>query len=197
MIDLPEHPAPNGATPALVDFGGFNTPALGGEVQRIDRMGNRFRAQFSFPPMPSLDIGRVFVSRLIRGKTEGIRLPWPLLSFDPGAPGVIVVNGAGQSGRSLTVRSGNPHYVIREGQFFSVVKSGRHYLHVADAQVILDASGAGTVPLSPMLRVPFPDGAVCHFAKPMIEGYVQGAEWAWQMALDHNFGISFAVEEAA
>jgi hypothetical protein len=197
MIDLPEYPAPNGATPALVDFGGFNTPGLGGEVQRVDRMGNRFKAQFSFPPMPSKDIGRIFVARLIRGKTEGIRLAWPLLSFDPGAPGAIVVDGAGQAGRTLNVRSGTPYYAIREGQFFSVVKNGRHHMHIADAQIVLDASGQGAVALSPMLRVPFADGAVCHFGKPMIEGYVQGSEWAWQMSLDHNLGIEFTVEEAA
>lgn len=41
MIDLPDWPAPNGATPRVLDFGGFLQPASGAQVQRLNRMGNR------------------------------------------------------------------------------------------------------------------------------------------------------------
>ena len=195
-IELPTDPAPSGCSMTYVDFGGFNEPALGAEVQRIDRMGNRFRASFSYAPLPSKDLGRVFVGRLIRAKSEGVRLPLPLLGFDPGAPGTIMVDGAGQAGRGLAVRGGTPNYAVREGQWFSVQRGdGRHYLHLADAQSILDGGGAAVVPLSPMLRYEFADGAHCHFGQPVIEGRVIGQDWAWQMQLDHNIPITFDVEE--
>ncbi len=87
MIDLPTDIGPSSASAALIDFGAFLTPPLGGPVQRVDRMGNRFRISVGMPPMLSASDGRRWVSRLIRGKTEGARMPFPLLDFDPGAPG--------------------------------------------------------------------------------------------------------------
>lgn len=196
MIDLPDYPSPNGATPGLIDFGGLLEPMLGGEVQRIDRLGNRFKINVTLPPMPSRDVGRIWVSRLIRGKAEGVRLPYPLLSFDPGVPGSPVVDGADQTGRTLAVSGFTAAYAVKEGQPFSIEdENGRHYLHFADGQTIADGNGDADVPLSPMLRHPFEDGATCHFAKPMIEGFIRGEDWRWEMMLDHNLGLTFEIEE--
>lgn len=195
MIDLPDWAVPDGAEPWLQDFGGFLTPGLGGAMQRIDRMGNRFGISASFPPMFSKDRGRILVSRLIRGKTEGVRMEYPLLSFKPGAPGSPVVDGAGQSGRTLAVRGATPHYAFREGQPFSLEEDGQHYLHFVDAGVIADASGDAELAISPMLRIEPSDGATCHFARPMIEGYILGEEWRWQMSLSHHLGIAFGLVE--
>lgn len=197
MIDLPSDPAPNAATSSLIDFGGFLVPGLGGEVQRIDRMGNRFKVSVSMPPMVSEPTGRIFVSRLIRGKTEGVRMEFPLLSFKPGSPGTVLVDGAGQSGRSLVVNGATANYAFREGQPFSIEEDGRHYLHFVDAQVIANADGEAELSISPMLRIEPSDGAVCHFATPMIEGFIMGDEWSWEMGLAHHVGISFEVVERA
>lgn len=194
-VSLPTDPAPNGAKPTYVDFGGFNEPALGGRVQRIDRPGNRFRFSFTMPPLPNKDLGRVFVARLIKGKSEGIRIPLPLLSFDPGTPGSIVVNGGGQAGTSLNVRGGTAGYAAKEGQFFSVVHAGEHVLHLITADTTLNGSGVGMLPIEPPLRVEFSDGDICHFAQPMIEGRVLGKDWDWEMRLDHSLGLAFDVEE--
>jgi len=195
MIDLPPWAAPNGCDVSLVDFGGYLQPGLGGQVQRIDRMGNRFSISVSFPPMPSKDKGRILVSRLIRGKTEGVRLEFPLLSFKPGSPGEVRVNGAGQSGRILIVDGVTPNYAFREGQPFSLEVSGQHYLHFVDAEVIANATGQATLSISPMLRVQPSDNAVCHFAKPMFEGFIMGEQWSWNMSLEHNLGISADIIE--
>jgi hypothetical protein len=195
MIDLPDWAVPNGCDVGLVDFGGFLTPGLGGAVQRIDRMGNRFRVSVSFPPFLSKDRGRIMVSRLIRGKTEGIRIEFPLLGFKPGSPGSVLVNGAGQSGRSLILDGATPNYAFREGQPFSLVHSGQHYLHFVDAEVIANGTGQATLSISPMLRIEPADNAVCHFGKPMIEGYILGDEWRWQMSLEHHIAIQFDIEE--
>jgi len=195
MIDLPSYPAPSGATPALVDFGGVQGLQV---EQRVNRLGNRFRLSVTMPPMPSRDLGRIWVSRLIRGKTEGVRMEYPLLSFSPGTPGTTVVDGADQAGRTLDVRGATPNYAVREGQPFSIEDAaGQHYLHFADGQALADAGGNLSIGLSPMLRQLFADGATVHLGKPMIEGVIQGEEWEWEMMLDHNLGFSFVIQESA
>lgn len=197
MIDLPDYPAPNGATPGLIDFGVFLRPPLGGPTQRIDRMGNRFAASFTMPPMPHAELGRRWISRLIRGKTEGARIAWPLLDFNPGLPGLPVVNASGQTGRTIIIRSAQPNYIFREGQPFSIKTGGRHHLYFVDAEVIASNTGTASLPISPMLRVAHLDGDECHFAKPMFEGFIQGESWQWEMDLNHHNGIGFSIEEAA
>lgn len=198
MIELPDWAVPNGAEPFLVDFGGFLTPALGGEVQRIDRMGNRFGVSLSFPPVRGKDRGRILVSRLIRAKTEGIRIEYPLLDFAPGQPGAVAVDGAGQTGRTLVVKDAEPFYAFREGQPFSIENAGgRHYLHFVDGEVIADTNGDAELSISPMLREEFADGDLCHFAKPMIEGFIHGEEWRWQMMLERLIPVQFEVRERA
>lgn len=195
MIELPSLPAPTDAEPALVDFGGFIIPPLGGRVQRVDRLGSRFRISVTMPPMPSKDIGRVFVRRLTSGKLEGVRMEYPLIDFDPGLPGNPVVDGNGQSGRVLKVRGLTPGYVIREGQFFSHIHPLGRCLYLVDADVIVGANGKATVPITPLLRVEPIDGQVLEFLVPKIEGFIQGDEFAWSLALDHNVRIQFVLEE--
>lgn len=200
MIDLPDYPSPQSATPSLLDFGAFLTPSLGGPIQRVERMGTRFKIACQMPPMPNLTVGRQWVARLIRGKQEGARMPWPLLGFDPGTPGFItagqgLVNGAGQAGRTLSVHTIVPNYVFREGQFFSVVISGRHYLYMVTAEAFANSSGVATLSIEPMIRVSPPNGAAVHIGKPMVEGFIMGEAFAWEMALANFVGIGFELAE--
>ncbi|QAY77927.1 hypothetical protein [Sphingosinicella sp. BN140058] len=195
MIELPYEAVPNGATPAYLDFGGFLTPGLGGRVQRIDRMGNRFRVAFTFPPMEADGLGRIVVSRLIRAKTEGIRIELPQLGFKLGAPGAPRVNGGGQAGKTLVVDGLTPRYPVREGQWFNHVRGADVMLYNVTAGVAADASGQATLAISPMLRVEPLDNDVINFARPVIQGYVHGEDWQWQMSLAHHLGIAFEVEE--
>ena len=196
MIDLPTDVGPNSATPRLLDFGGFLQPGLGGEVQRLNRMGSRFAVAFTLPPLTNQKQGRIWVSRLIRGMTEGVRWTYPLLDFYPGAPGNFVVDGADQSGRTLQLRGGTPQYAFREGQPFNVVDAnGQSYLHFIDELSAADATGAAEIAFSPMLRAPIPDGAALKISKPMIEGYVMGDQLSWQMAIDRTIGLSFEIQE--
>lgn len=195
MIDLPDWPSPNGAEGALTDWGAFLTPGLGGPVQRVNRMGSRFRWSFTMPVM-ILKHGRQWISRLSQGKFEGARMPLPLLGFDPGQPGTVRINGAGQSGTSLIVDGATPAYAFREGQFFSIETAGKHHLYMVTAETLADGAGAATLPITPMLRRQHADNDMCHFAEPMIEGFIHGDEMMWEYALGNFVGLQFAIAES-
>jgi hypothetical protein len=198
MIDLPDYPSPAAASPALVDFGAFLTPALGGPVQRVERMGTRFRISCQMPPMNNPDLGRKWIARLIRGKQEGARMAWPLQGFDPGNPGGPQVHApsGSVSGRSLPINGASPYYAFREGQFFSLLsRDGRHYLYMVTAETIADFQGHATLPIEPMLRIPALENDVLFFGKPMVEGFIMGDAFGWEMALANFVGMSFDLTE--
>jgi hypothetical protein len=195
MIDLPTSPTPNGADVALMDCGGFLTPGLGGPVQRINRIGSRFRISVTLPPLRLKD-GRKWVARLVRGRSEGVRLPYPLLGFDPGAPGTVRINGAGQTGTSLIVDGATPQYVFREGQPFSIETGGKHHLYLVATETIANSSGQATLPITPMLRRAHADNDLCHFGKPMIEGFVMGDEMTWGLMVGNFMSVQFDIAES-
>ena len=189
-ILLPSSPALKTDKIHMLDWGGPLTPSLGGPVQTLLRLGTRHALEFVLPLMRADPDGRIWSSRLRMAKLFGALLPFGQDGFAIGAPGVIVVDGAGQSGMTLNVRGGTPSYAVREGQAFSIVHAGRRYLHFASAQMILDGSGKAAVPIFPMLRIIPTDGDACEFGKPMIQGSLSGNEVAWdrQTAPWSDFG---------
>lgn len=197
MIDLPLSPAPRDASPVPMDFGANLEPPLGGEVQRIDRLGSRWSIQVEMPPMKHEPNGRVFVSRLIRGISEGVRMAFPLLGFDPGAPGSPVVSGSGQSGRTLNIKNATAGYVFKEGQFFSLIRGTRRHLYKVDADVTVSGGGTAALPIWPMLRAQHLDGDVLEVTEPKIEGLITADQLAWQMSLGDFSGLSFELREVA
>lgn len=196
MIELPNLPGPNGASPTLIDFGMILRPATGAAVGRIDRKGSRYRVGVTYPPMKP-EVADVFVSRLLRAKSEGLRIPYPLLRSQ-GSPGSPVVDGAGQTGTTLNLRGLNPGYAIKEGFWLSIVDAtGQHYLHNVRSAVMVGAPGTAAISVTPELRVPFADGAAVHLAVPMIEGFVAGNEWGWAIPVNRLIAVEFEMEEAA
>ncbi len=59
VIDLPDSPGARNAVPRVLDFGGYLTPASGAQIQRINRLGNRYAASFTMPPLTEKD-GRIW-----------------------------------------------------------------------------------------------------------------------------------------
>lgn len=195
MIDLPDFPSPNGADLAIQDFGAVLTPALGGPVQRVNRMGNRFRGSFTLPPMVT-KTARAWQAALVQGISEGVRMPYPLLDFDPGVPGTVLVDTSGQAGMSLKVKGATPGYAFRKGQVFSILTGGKHHLYMVAIETIADASGNATLPLPIMLRRQHLNGDVCHFAEPMIEGFVSPDAAAWNLSLGNFVAMQFDINES-
>ena len=193
MIVLPTSPAIAQAMPHEIDFGFIQRPSTGAGATKIDRPGLRLGAEFSLPSMPA-DAARIFVNRLLRAKSEGLRVPWPLMDISQGAPGNPVVNGSGASGTSLPVRGATPGYQVKEGWWLNVVDgAGVYYLHGVAADVTL-ASGSGTITVWPPLRADLSDGDNVVLDAPKMEGLVT-SETKWPVTTDHNVALSFTLEE--
>jgi hypothetical protein len=201
MIVFPEWPAPRKAVPRVQDFGGYLDGAAGSETIRVNHLGNRYAVAFTMPPLENRKEGRIFVNRLIKGQKEGVRIEYPLLDFDPGAPNrsdssPIVVDGAGQAGEFLAITNGVPGYAYFEGQPVSLEIGGQHFFDFVAESTIVGANGKAVIQLSQMIRKPPTVGSVLHVAKPMIEGVPRGSEVQWEIALERMFALSFEIWES-
>lgn len=181
MIELPRKPVLKADRPRLLDWGGPLTAPNGGPTQTLLRLGTRFALDFTVPTMRTEPLGRRWSALLMMAKLRGARLRFDQDGLAIGAPGTPVLDGGGQTGSTIAIAGATPRYVIRFGQYFNVIRAGtgRRYLHFATEQVVLDASGAGEVPLFPMLRIVGAGGDAVNLAAPTIEGSLAGNELAW------------------
>ena len=194
-ITLPTSPAPTaGTTPRYLDFGSELVPPLGGPTQRLNRIGNRFAIDVALPPMRET-LARPYIAALIRAKVEGAVMRFPQPGVTIGTPGTPLVLGGNQSGETLVIDGLTPGYVIRAGQFFSILHGGRRYLHMANLNATANGSGQVTLSISPMLRIIPADNAVVEIAQPMIEGFIAGSELPWTLDVARIYGLSFSITE--
>lgn len=199
-ITLPENPAPATVTKRYYDYGRVIAGSLGGDDTRLDRPGSRHGLVVEMPPMRG-EIAEKYVSRLMRGLSERVIMEWPLGDFDPGTLGFTpqVQGTEPQSGSILRVTNWANDYSIKEGQFFSMIHGGQHYLyHVTeDVEVVRggDPNIVVELPIFPMLRRPTEVFDPLHFIKPMIEGYVQNEGMDWEQAVSYELGIKFSIKE--
>lgn len=194
-ITLPTDPAPAGAQPVLLDFGGELTPFLGSEVQRLNRLGTRLGLRVSMPPIRG-PVARQFEVRLLRGKQERVVLDWPLLDLDPGSPPTPAINSA-STGTALVVKGLGAGYAFIEGQPISVVSGGRRYMHLVTGAATANGSGVAAIGVFPPTRVTYAVDDTVEVVQPKIEGMVSpGDELSWSMAIEHTMGFSFSVIES-
>lgn len=196
MIVFPDEVVPNDIVPALIDFGVIQRPPLGGKVLRVNRLGNRFRASVSLPAIENDGLGRIVLSRLLKAKTQGLRIDYPLCGVDQGEPGSPLVKGANQAGSALAMDGFAPGYVLREGYWLSILTGGQHFLYNSAVDATADGSGNLTAQLTPSLRRPPADNDVVYVQQPMMEGFVDGDEQQWRISLAHHLGLQFELEEA-
>lgn len=191
MITLPVKPSPNSMEESLLDFG---FAQRGAATVRVDRPGSRWRIAFTFPLM-TVDASRAMNSRLKRAKRQTLQIDIPIL-VDQGIPGSPVVDGAGQAGTTLAVRGFEPNYHAKEDFWFTVVEAdGTAYLHSMAETVTADMSGNATLEIEPPLRAPFPDGAVIHFGKPFMQGFMEGDAYTRAVPGNKLVVLAVTVEE--
>ena len=192
MIELPNFAQFGSMAPMFLDAGFTQRGTQ--SLDRIDRKGSRHKFAGTMGPFHP-EQGRVMVSRLIAAKQEGLRVEFPLL-HSQGSPGAPLIVGAVSTGKTLAMDGLTPGYTCKEGYWLSLVKDGRHYLHSVRTGGRAAADGTLTVTLDTMIRDAFPDNTPVHLARPMIEGFIEGDEYAWSVSVDRVFPIEFTLEEA-
>lgn len=195
-IMLPTDPGPNGMELNYVEFGGVLTPALGGASQRINRPGDRHAVVCSMPPLILEPFGRIWINRLRLAVQMGAIAEFLQPDFHIGSPGAPVINGGGQSGKTISLRGFTDFYQVREGQAFSIIIGGRRYLHFGDETKRANSDGSMVLTISPMLRAAPADGDVCEFGQPKIEGILSDDAKRWTTDLNRHVGVSFTITEA-
>jgi hypothetical protein len=191
-ILLPACPLPNEAQPFLISFGGNLTPFLGGPVQHINRLGDRFGIRYVMPELDGEE-ARSYIARLLRGRNERVLIPWFRTVFDQPDEGAPKVASGVSGGMAVPITGVAGGYTTYEGQFLSIVHDGRRYMHMATGNL----TGNGTLGIWPPLRTALNANDVVELADPMIEGLVSpGDEISWSHAIDLTTAISFSVVES-
>jgi len=190
MIDLPTFAVP-GSFQATFNDAGFTQTGIQSD-DYIPRKGGRYTVAFTFGPYTP-ENGRVMVSRLIAGKQGGVRVKLPLL-HSQGTPGTPLLNGAVTTGRTIAIDGLIPGYVIQEGFWLSLVKSGQHFLHSVGVGATANGSGQATIELNELLRDSFADNTVVNLAEPQVEGLLPG-DWSWGVDVNRVFPIEFSLKE--
>lgn len=193
MIDL-EFPDFISATPAYLDKGGVLNSPLGGDDQRLNRLGNRHQITYAVEFEADEEFRR-FAQKLRRAQTEGARVRFVQVGLAIGHPGAPQVDGAVAGGTSLPLKGLTPAYAVREGQFLSIIRSGRRYLHSVDAEAIADASGDAVLTITPELRISLAGNETVEIAAPKIEGLLDGDQVQWEHAVQSHSPLIFTVKE--
>lgn len=192
---LPTSPRPSRMTPRPIYTRNETRPATGaGPIGRNLRPGTRWAWDFEYPPMTYVQ-SLAFDDLLSEDETVVVDILQPGLEI--GAPGAPLVNGAGQSGRTLNVKGVTPGYVFRKGQWLSVVGTGgQRFAYKSSAAATANGSGNIAIPLRTMIRVALPNNAVVEIANPKAEGWVTLADDAHAIdAGDRLIYLSFTLEE--
>lgn len=198
VIELPDWVVPNNTVPYLRDFGGVLTPFLGGPEQRINRLGTRFGARLTLPPMRTRDQALIIHSRLIQAKSDRLIMEWHQPDFDTGVPGDVKVSAVVTSGTTLPLKGMSAGYVVKEGQFLSIIHASRRYLHFFTSDGTVGGGGTLTASIWPMLRTNLSVDDAVEISPPRIEGLVSpGDELSWQIAVERLASFSFTVAESA
>lgn len=199
IISLPTGGGYVDAVPRFLHFANKLHPNLGGEDQQINRPGSRFALDVVLPPKLYDTIGDTGAMKWISKLNQAMagealfQFPQPRLTIP--APGVPRVNGGAQSGQSLTVDGFNANWPYRDGQFFSILHQGNHYLHHFTDDSVLSGAGSGTFPIFPMLRVEPDDNSLIYTAPPFIQGELVGEQKEWTIDRFGKVGLAFSIKE--
>lgn len=160
--------------------------SLGGDDQRLNRMGSRWGCDFQTKPLKGED-ARIWISRLVAGCREKaiIKFPQPGVLFPTGATAIALAAAA----NAEIVKLGLGEY--HEGQFFSVIHLGKNYLYQ------LRGDGTELVQIQPPLRSALTVADVVALENAKIEGYVKGDRASWSIDNAKIYGLRFKIEEAS
>jgi hypothetical protein len=172
-------------------------PTLGGPIQRASRLGSRWQADISLPPL-SYAGALAWLAILNRASTSTMRIALVQPDMTGLSAGSLLVSGSGQAGTSLSVSGGTASFTLRAGQFISIydVAGDRYYLHQLTAAYTLSGSGAGVLPIYPPLRSSPPSASSIATNPPIIEGFLTNPSATWSIDVARTVGLQFSILEA-
>lgn len=193
-IILPTCPPIREQNMRIITYASIQNSTFGGPESRVLRMGDRWAGEFVTYVAPYAEEGRKFLARLVRGLTEtvvvGIKEPGVVLT-GYGTPLI----SATTTGSSISVKGMTAGKVIPEGKFVSIVQQGQRFLYQVTADTTVPAGGVVSVPIYPMIRAAPSVNSVVEFAEPKMEGFINGNEQSWSIALSKRIGFQFSITE--
>lgn len=170
VLSFPSIRPPSQATLQLVGATQQHTSPFDGSGQTIGLPGQYWRASMTWGPIPHTEwrAMQAWFGEL-RGPSGRFTYVHPhTFRQATAAIGTPLVNGAGQTGISLTIDGCTPSVtVMKKGDYFSMQDPpGRSRMYICTADVVSNGSGAATVTFSPPLRSSPPDNTALNLATP-------------------------------
>jgi hypothetical protein len=171
--------------------------------QVIAHSGQQWEADISLPPM-TRDEGEDWVSFLVKlkGQQGTFLLGDPSGATPRGSAattaGTPVVNGAGQTGSSLTI-DGLPVSVsgyLKAGDYIQLGTASSSTLHKVLNDVTTSASGEASLDIYPSIRTAPADGSSVTVSNAKGVFRLSSNETSWSISEVELFGISFSAVEA-
>lgn len=195
-LTLPASPGPARQSVRLVSSSNKLSSAFGGGDIREARLGARYAAAFTLPPMTYAE-AMAWTDLEAEVDTVRMRIRQPDFVNTSGA-GTPLVDGAGQAGNSITLKGLGAGYTVKKGQFLSVTTGGRLYLYRSKSEVTASGAGGVSVSLRTVLRWPHANNDPVELVTPSIEGFVSAGEDMFAIDEDAFMaGVRFEVMEAA
>lgn len=189
---LPTDPRPSTMTPRPISARNESRPAYGGPVGRNLRPGTRWAWDIELPPM-SYEESLAFDDLLSEDETIVMDILQP--GLDTGEPGSPLVDGGGQSGRTLVLKGLTAGYTLKKGQWLSVISGGQRYAYKASAAATAGSGGAMSAPLRTMIRAPLANNAVVEIVQPKAEGWPTVDTDSLTVGVDGLVTLRFTLEE--
>lgn len=189
---LPTDPGPSKMTPRPISSRNEQRPASQGPVNRYMRPGTRWAWDNTMPPMTyveSLD----WDDLLSESDTVIMDILQP--GLDIGEPGLPVVDGAGQIGRTLNLKGLTAGYLFRKGQWISVPVNGQLFAYKVRAAITVGSDGKVALPLLTLLRLPPANNAAVDVVRPRAEGFATVDPASLEVGEDRMVRLRFTLEE--
>ncbi len=179
-----------------LNFSGTQEGTLGGPSLPIPRLGDRFAVDITTTQLRQDAESRLLISALFQATTDDARIR--ILQPNRRRNGFpAIVDGAGQSGRTLNVRGLPARAAFDQGEFFSLIHNGQRYVYMTAGAVIAGSDGRAAVPIWPMLRTLTVDASVCEFIVPFIEGQLVGFDKGAGFERNRTKPLTFSIVERA
>ncbi len=168
-------------------------PWNGTDIQRVDRLGDRFGFSFVTPKQPeeTSPDWQAFVSNGLFGAV--VVMDWIEFGQPSRGYNTPLVRGAGQAGSYLEIDGLPANQRIEPAKMFSIKDGNKRSIHQVRARVSADASGVANLHFWPMLPWSPSDNAVIELARPKLQGIMSTQQETAMFDINRHVQIAATV----